>query len=313
MKRVLPSLSSLEVFEACARYANFTRAAEELGITQSSVSRHIAHLEEFLGIQLFERIRRKVLLTSAGKEYSDSIKDILRQAERATVNITTSQTGKVLHVSSYATFAAKWLAPKLVSFFNDYPDIPLQLTALDHHRAFATPDSGVDVAIHYGESSWPDSLMDLLMHEYLLLVCTPQYARDNKIVTPSDLARVTRLHQIKADSWPDMFAALNVSGVPRLRGPRFDQYGPVIEATLSGLGVAVIPSFIIESHLKAGELVALFDVSISSRYAYYIVYPEAKRSWKSIKSFRRWIVMQAKRTEQEHLQKYPTTARSAVR
>lgn len=303
MKRVLPSLSSLEVFEACARFANFTRAAEELGITQSSVSRHIAHLEEFLGIKLFERIRRKVLLTGAGKEYAENVKSILRQAEKATVSITARETGKVLHISCYSTFASKWLVPRLVSFAEEYPDIPFQVTALDHHRAFSTPDSGVDIAIHYGESSWPDSLMDPLMHENTLIVCTPEFALKHRIHAPSDLTRVTRLHQIKADGWPDMLTALNVTGVPRLRGPRFDQYSAVIEAALCGLGVAVIPSFIIETHLKKGELIQLFDVSIRSRHSYYVAYPEEKRSWKSIKTFRRWIVSQAKHTEQHSIKK----------
>ena len=304
MKRSLPSLSSLEVFEACARYANFTRAAEELGITQSAVSRHIAYLEKFLGFQLFERVRRRVLLTESGKEYAESIRRILRQAEKATEEVTASQTGKVLHISSYATFASKWLAPRLVDFAEQHPDIRFQLTVLDHYRAFSSPDSDVDVAIHFGEASWPDALLDRLMHETILPVCSPDYAERNRLEQPSDLRRAVRLHQIKTDSWPDMLKALGVPDDPTTRGPGFDQYAAVIEAALHGMGVGAIPTFLIGGHLKRGELIPLFNKTVKSRYAYHLVYPEAKRSLRRIKLFRRWIVAQARRSEDTYLD-YP--------
>lgn len=300
MKRAIPSLVALEVFEACARYMNFTRAAEELGITQSAVSRQIAYLEGFLGVKLFERVRRRVLITSAGKEYAEKIKAVLRQTEKATEEIATAQTGKILHISSYATFAAKWLAPRLVSFAGKYPDMPFQLTALNHHRAFASQESAVDVAIHYGEASWPDSLLDRLMHETIVPVCSPGYAESHRIKTPADLARATLLHQIKTDAWPDMFDRLGLQRTHSHSGLRFDQYAMVIEATLNGLGVAAIPNFLIESDLATGRLVALFDVSVQSRYAYYLVYPEVKRNWKNIKAFRRWIVAEARHSEQKN-------------
>ena len=296
MRRALPSLAALEVFEACARYASFTRAAEELGITQSAVSRQVAQLESFLGIALFERVRRRVLITSAGKDYADRIRVILRQTEKATDEITSAETGRVLHISSYATFAAKWLAPRLHSFSKKHPDIAFQITALNHHRAFASPDSGVDAAIHYGEASWPDSLLDRLMYERIILVCSPAYAASHEISKPADLSSATRLHQIRADAWPDILTSLGLQRISQLRGPRFDQYAMVIEAALSGLGVAAIPSFLIDHHLASGSLIQPFKASVRSRHAYYLVYPEAKRNWKSIKAFRRWIVAEARRS-----------------
>lgn len=296
MKRALPSLAALEVFEACARYASFTRAAEELGITQSAVSRQVAQLESFLGIPLFERVRRRVLITSAGKDYAEKIRVILRQTEKATDEITSAETGRVLHISSYATFAAKWLAPRLHSFSKKHPDIAYKLTALNHHRAFASPESGVDAAIHYGEASWPDSLLDRLMYERIIPVCSPDYAASHGIRKPADLSRATCLHQIRADAWPDMLASLNLQQISPLRGPRFDQYAMVIEAALSGLGVAAIPSFLIDHHLADGSLIQPFKASVRSRHAYYLVYPEAKRNWGSIKAFRRWIVAEARRS-----------------
>lgn len=298
MKRRLPSLTALEVFEACARYANFTRAAEELGVTQSAVSRQIAYLEDFLGIKLFERVRRRVLITTEGREYAEKIASVLRQAERATHDITSAQMGQVLHISSFATFAAKWLAPRMPLFTARHPDVCFKITALEHYHMYRSPDSGLDVAIHYGEASWPESLLDRLMYETVLLVCTPAYAATHKLEKPADLTRVTRLHQIMTDAWPDMLAELNMSDSDLAQGPMFDQYAMVIEAALNDLGVAVIPSFIIESHLEKGELIPLFNVSIRSRHAYYLVYPEAKRNCERIKDFRRWIVAEARRSEQ---------------
>lgn len=294
MKRALPSLAALEVFEACARYASFTRAAEELGITQSAVSRQVAQLEDFLGIRLFERVRRRVLITNAGKSYAEKIRVILKQTERATDEITTAETGRVLHISSYATFAAKWLAPRLHLFSHSHPDIAFQITVLTHHRAFTSPESGVDVAIHYGEASWPDSLLDLLMYERIIPVCSPDYAKRHGINRPTDIERATCLHQSRADAWPDMLSSLGLQTVSPLRGPKFDQYGMVIEAALTGLGVAAIPSFLIDKHLANGELIQPFKASVRSRHAYYLVYPEAKRGWKAVKAFRRWNVSEAR-------------------
>ena len=295
MKRNIPSLAALEVFEACARYASFTRAAEELGITQSAVSRQVAQLEEFLGVRLFERVRKRVLITSAGKSYADKIRTILKQTEKATEDITAAETGRVLHISSYATFAAKWLAPRLHLFSARFPDIAYQITVLMHHKAFASPESDVDMAIHYGEASWPDSLLDLLMYEKIVPVCSPSYAKSMSITQPSDLNRVKFLHQSRRpDVWPDMLASLGLQNINPLHGPRFDQFAMVIEAALTGLGMAAIPTFLIDRHLASGELVQPFEASMRSRHAYYLVYPEAKRNWKSIRAFRRWIVAQAR-------------------
>nr|MBF0685983.1 LysR family transcriptional regulator [Pseudomonas sp.] len=131
-------------------------------------------------------------------------------------------------------------------------------------------------------------------------VCTPEYAASHRITAPADLTRATLLHQIKSDAWPDMFDHLKLQRTHSHGGLRFDQYAMVIEATLSGLGVAAIPNFLIESDLEEGRLMRLFDVSVQSRYAYYLVYPEAKRNWKSIKAFRRWIVAEARHSEQKN-------------
>src|SRR5690606_220966 len=161
-------------------------------------------------------------------------------------------------------------------------DLPFQLTALDHYRAFTSQDSTVDVAIHYGEASWPDSLLDRLMHETIVPVCRPEYAASHRITSPADLTRATPLHQIKSDAWPDMSVPLDLPRSPAHGCLAIAPYAMVTAAILSGLGVAAVPNFLIASALEAGELMRLFAVSVQSRYAYSLVYPEATRNWKSI-------------------------------
>jgi LysR family transcriptional regulator, glycine cleavage system transcriptional activator len=134
------------------------------------------------------------------------------------------------------------------------------------------------------------------MHEDNIVVCSPSYAETVGLNTPADLRKATLLHQFKADLWRDMLATLDLAEINPRKGPKFDQYAMVIEATLSGLGVAVIPSFLVESHLASGRLVQPVDATVRSRHAYYLVYPEAKRNWKSVKAFRRWIFLEARRT-----------------
>lgn len=293
--RGLPSLIQLGVFEAAARYGNFTRAAEELDITQGAVSRQIAQLEEFLGITLFERVRRRVIVTEAGKDYAAKISDVLKQAERATLELTSKDSGRVLTISSYAAFASAWLAGRLPSFVAQHPDIPFQLTALTHERRFAFAEKGVDVAIHYGEGSWPDALLDFLMHEEIIPVCSPAYARSISIATPADLHDAVLLHQIhRTDAWGDLLAKLNMSRIPALQGPRFDQYAMIIEAAEHGLGVAAIPRYLIERQLQTGRLVHLFGATSRSRFAYYLAFPETKRHLREVQAFRRWITAEAR-------------------
>lgn len=295
----MPSLEQLGVFEAAARYGSFTRAAEELGITQSAVSRQISQLETFLGVVLFARIRRRVVVTERGKIYASKIGSLLKEARLATLELTSNKAVQVLSISSYATFASAWLAGRLSSFAKQNPDIPFQLTALTHERSFDLVKKGVDVAIHYGEASWPDALLDFLMYEEVVTVCSPEYAKLHSIQRPADLKNAVLLQQIhRQDVWVEMLAELNLSGVDPQRGPSFDQYAMIIEAAEGGLGVACVPRFIVEKQIKSGRLVHLFGAVHRGRFAYYLAYPEAKRHLREIQAFRRWIVAEARRAGQ---------------
>jgi LysR family glycine cleavage system transcriptional activator len=311
-KRILPSLTSLAAFEAAARRASFTRAAEELGLTQSAISRQVSHLERFLGVRLFERVRQRVVLTQPGLDYSTKIRDLLDQAEAATLDVLASKTGgRVLHICSLATFASHWLSRRMVSFAQAYPDIDFRISSY-HHLNFSVLANDVDVAIHYGEPSWPDAIVDRLMEEEVVAVCSPNYARTIGLNAPEDLARATLLQQTtRPDAWSDLLSALKVTDVNALRGPRFELYSMLIEAAIVSMGVGAIPRFLVEDHLADGRLIIPFPCSVRSRHTYCLVYPEAKRQIPAIQAFRSWIQREVRKTTTN--QRRPPTRAVALR
>lgn len=294
LRRTLPSLTALLVFEAAARHSSFTRAADELGLTQSAVSRKVAYLEGFLGIALFERVRRRVVLTERGKNYAALIRTTLNRAEAATVDLlSTSNQERSLRICSLTTFATHWLLPRLGTFIKQHPDISVQVSSY-HHQTFEDVTEDVDVAIHYGGASWPDGLVDKLFEEELVAVCAPAYAEEIGINCPEDLARATLLQQsTRPDAWMTLLEGHVSDEVNKLRGPRFELYSMIIEGALAGLGVAAVPTFLVNNLLESTRLVQPFDFSVRSNSIYYLAYPEAKRQAPEVREFRRWIRREA--------------------
>lgn len=295
MRRILPSLTALVAFESAARHASFTRAGEELGLTQSAVSRQVAQLEGFLGIRLFERVRRRVILTEAGRAYATKVRASLNRAEAATVEVLASKGGQnALHVCSLTTFATHWLMPRLKSFVQQYPDISLQISSY-HHRTFEDVAADIDVVIHYGEASWPDGLVEKLMSEELVPMCSPQYAESIGLKSIEDLGRATLLQQTtRPDAWKELLTGLGKDDINSLHGPRFELYSMILEAAMSGLGVGAIPTFIANEPLDSGRLIIPFDTSAKSSNVYYLAYPEAKRHSPAVQAFRKWILRETR-------------------
>ena len=292
--RILPSLAALAAFEAAARHLSFTRAAEELGLTQSAVSRQVAQLEAHVGIGLFERVRRRVVLTETGRAYAARIRSMLDQAEAATLDVLASRSGgRVLHIVALATFGAHWLTPRMGRFAAAHPDIPFQITSYPHGPL--PPSAEGDVLIHYGEASWPGGLLHRIMDEEIVAACTPAYAAAAGLRAAADLGGAVLLQQTtRPDAWASLLAKLGCAHVNALRGPRFDLYAMVIEAALAGLGVGAIPRFLIAPQLAAGRLVMPVPGAVRSRHAYYLVYAEAKRQWPEVQAFRAWLLHEAR-------------------
>jgi LysR family glycine cleavage system transcriptional activator len=209
MKRLLPPMAALLAFEAAARRGSFTRAGEELGLTQSAISRQVTHLEALLGLRLFERVRKQVVLTQAGDNYVSVVRAMLDRAEASTLDILTSRNGeRVLHISSLATFASNWLAPRMRSFMEQNPGITFQIDTY-RHGPFYFGSQECDIAIHYGEPSWPNGLLHRLFYEDIVPICSPAYKASITLRSESDLHRAVLLQQTtRPDAWMDLLSSL---------------------------------------------------------------------------------------------------------
>jgi LysR family transcriptional regulator, glycine cleavage system transcriptional activator len=299
MKRTLPPSAALIAFEAAARRKSFTRAGEELGVAQSAVSRHVAQLEKMLGLKLFERVRKQVVLTQAGANYAEAVGELLNRAEAATLHILSSKRGeRVLNIYSLTTLASHWLGPRIPLFLDKHPNISFQISTY-RTGPFDFSNHDCDVAIHYGEPSWPNGLLHRLFVEDIILVCSPSYKETVGLKSSQDLSRAVLLQQTtRPDAWADILTHLGRKDINSLRGPRFDLYSIIIQAAIGGLGVAAVPRFLMEDYLANKTLILPFKCTVRSRYAYYVVYPEAKRNFLGVQAFRRWILAEARKTLQ---------------
>ncbi len=290
MARPLPSLNGLRAFEAAARHLSFTRAAEELNVTQAAVSHQIKGLEERLGIALFRRLNRALVLTEAGQRLYPATRDAFDRLAEAVEGLRARTTTGPLTVSVLPSFAAKWLVPRLSRFQERYPDIDLRIAALERLVDLARDD--VDVAIRFGAGNWPGVRADLLLKNYLTPVCSPSML--DRLREPADLAHVTLLHEsmepmAQFPDWAAWLRAAGVSGVDVTRGLRFSHTHILLQAAIDGRGVALGQLALAADDLAAGRLAAPFDLKLPAGYAYYLVCLPGAVERPKIKAFREWV------------------------
>lgn len=291
---LLPSIGDLVAFECAARHASFTRAAAELNLTQSAVSRAVRLLEERIGVTLFERVRQRVVLTAPGAIYVQDVRRILDELRGSTHRIMAfADAAASLNIAVLPTFATRWLVPRLPDFARLHPDITLNFAT--RLQPFAFTDEPFDAAIHYGAPTWAAAESYHLMDEVMVAVCSPGYRRLHKLSGPADLSRVTLLHQTtRPIAWADWFGAAGIDGAGVHRGPRYEQFSMLAQAAAAGLGAALLPKVLIEDELAAGRLEILFDPQLKSTSSYYWVVPEEKVATAPLKAFTRWITAKAK-------------------
>ncbi|WP_024302943.1 LysR family transcriptional regulator [Pseudogulbenkiania sp. MAI-1] len=293
MRRKIPGTELLIAFETAARHQSFTRAAEELSLTQSAVCRQIAALEDFLGVQLFDRVKKRVTLSTAGQTYAKQIRSTLLQLERDTLSVMAHQgMGEVLELAVIPTFATRWLIPRLADFQAGHPTITLNMTT--RAEPFIFTDTPFDAAIHFGEAVWPGAESEYLFGEEMVPVCAVSLLGGTTAISPEQLAQKPLLHQsARPDAWREWFGAAGVSNVNALRGPRYELFSMLVEAARAGLGVALVPRFFVLGEIAARELVIPCPISLQSQRGYYLVYPENKAKSASLQTFRDWLLAQA--------------------
>ncbi|CAB1368441.1 LysR substrate-binding domain-containing protein [Denitratisoma oestradiolicum] len=297
MRRKIPTIQSLCCFEAAARHESYTRAAQELALTQGAVSRQIASLEEFLGVPLFRRTRHGVALTPAGVAYGRQIAGRLNGLERDTIDVMSMpENGGAIQLAAVPTFATRWLLPRLVDFAAQHPDTPVHIET--QTRPFMFADSGFDAALYAGTAeqlcNWPGTRATLLMQEEVVPVASPQLLAGRSRWHPRDLLRLPLLQQsTRPDAWRQWFDAMGVSASPVRYGPRYELFSMLTMAASCGLGVALIPKMLIEPELARGELGIACNRPLRGARGYYLVTPESGEERQALANFRAWLLLQA--------------------
>jgi LysR family glycine cleavage system transcriptional activator len=292
MLRSLPPLNALKAFEAAARSESFTRAAEELCVTQGAVSHQVKALEVTLGIKLFNRERQRLVITDAGREYLAVVRDALDRIAVGTERIVQRQHSGALTVSTSPDFAAIWLVSRLGRFAEAHPGIDLRVSATMHQVDFAREE--VDIAVRHGDGNWPGLDVMRLCSEQLFAVCSPKLMSGrNRITKPSDILKFPLLHLDDRKAWSKWFDAAGVADADVSRGPVLNRASMLIDAAIDGQGVALARTTLAAWDLINGRLARPLDVSLRLSKSYWIVFPKATSALPKITTFRDWLLAEA--------------------
>jgi LysR family glycine cleavage system transcriptional activator len=285
----LPPLNALRAFEASARQLSFTRAAEELFVTQAAISHQIKALEDNLGIKLFMRKNRSLLLTEEGQSYYLDIKDVFNALHDATEKLLARGAKGAITVSLQPSFAIQWLVPRLNTFNLLHPDIDVRIKAVDQPENSLTED--VDLAIYYGRGRWSGIHAEQLHTEYLIPVCSPLLLSGSKPLSIiDDLANHTLLHDASRRDWKRWFKHVDFKGGNVNHGPIFSHSAMVLQAAIHGQGVALAHSVLAKPDIDSGRLVCPFKEVLISKNSYYIVCRERQLELGKIAAFREWVL-----------------------
>jgi len=293
MRRKIPSLQALACFESAARHESYTRAAQELGMTQSAVSRQITALEAFLGIALFRRTRHGVALTERGTDYAAQVAPRLQALEQDTLDVMSAQgPGGMLHLAAVPTFATRWLIPRLPDLALQHPELTVHLET--QTRPFMFADTHFDAALFAGTPeqvhNWAGTRAVRLIDEEVVPVCSPELLPARSPVSPQALAALPLLQQsTRPEAWRLWFDTLGVSAPLALAGPRFELFSMTAAAAACGLGVALVPRLLVDAELARGELVLACTQALPSARAYYLISPERSDERPALRSFTLWL------------------------
>lgn len=292
MLRRLPPLNALKAFEAAARHESFTRAAEELCVTQGAVSHQVKALEFELGVKLFNRERQRLVITEAGREYLTTLRDAFDRIAVGTERLLQRQSAGALTVSTSPDFAAKWLVNRLGRFADEHPSIDLRVSATLHHVDFARED--VDLAVRHGDGNWPGLDVVRLSPEQLFAVCSPKLlAGRHRLTRPSDLLKLPLIHLDDRKAWAKWLEAAGVEGADLSHGPVLNHASMVIDAAIDGQGVALARTTLAATDLLSGRLVRPFAEELRIAKTYWVICPKATTTLPKIVTFREWLLTEA--------------------
>lgn len=286
-RRYLPSTRALLAFEAVSRLGSFSLAADELELSQGAVSKQVKLLEEQLGVSLLNREHHPIGLTTAGRRYAPEIRESLAQIAHASLAVSTNPHGGTLKLAILPTFGTRWLAPRLPEFLGEFPGVTVNLVT--QLRPFDFRIEQLDAAIHIGDGKWPETRSLFLMPETVIPACAPSLIKQHRFRSAEQLHDAGLLHlATRPQAWNRWMAA-HQGVVDTSRGMIFDQFATVAQAAISGLGVALLPPFLIQRELEEGSLVPALPLPIQSAESYYLVWPEFKDQYPPLVAFRQWL------------------------
>jgi LysR family transcriptional regulator, glycine cleavage system transcriptional activator len=297
IRRLLPSFIALQFFDAAARHLSFTKAASELCVTQSAISRQIRQMEDHIGRSLFHRSHGRLTLTSEGVEYAASVRALLQQAEATTMKLMgLGSSDRTLTIAILPTFGSRWLVPRLPKYLRDHTS--LQLIVKTYFEPFCFESSDVDIAVHFGTDAWPAAVHHRFMDEVAVPVCSPSLIRG---VDPGQRLMSLPLlqHTTRPVAWLQFFSQVGLPTANALSGPRFDHFYMMIQAAIAGLGIALLPRFLVEKELTTKELVEATSDMLRTDSVYWLVYPESKAHLSTVISFRNWLLNSVKSESSE--------------
>ncbi len=286
-RRRLPSLNALRAFEAAGRHGNFSSAAEELFVTHASISRHVKHLEAWLGTPLFERHSRGVRLTETGERYLQKLTRGFDALHDATQEVRAEPEAIELAISAEVTFAMRWLVPRLGDFQARCPEIELNLEADDGCIDFRKDP--FDLAIRYGEGGWPDVEAEPLVDLKAFPVCSPEFLKGKQIREPRDLLSYTLLHEDSKQWWREWLEEAGVGPVERPRGHLYQSAHMTLEAAEADQGLALGDNVSAADALAEGWLVSPLGFSVPAG-GYWLVQPKDAKPSEAAGAFCAWLL-----------------------
>ena len=295
-----PPLKSLKTFEAAARLLSFSKAAEELYVTPGAVSQQIKLLENMLGVELFKRMHRRILLTDAGQCLLPGIQNGFQSLNEAVEGIRTMKNNQPITISAAPSFASKWLVPRLRRLQDRHPQIEIRIdTSMD---VVDLARSDIDIGIRFGGGNYPGMQTDLLICEEVYPVCSPELIDlQQPLNNPSDLLEYPLLHYATANQdlgagWPDWNMWLTAAGVDyddEHHGLTFIQQQLLIQSALEAQGVALVGSVSVIDDIRSGKLIKPFELAFELEFAYYFVTTPTKAKWPAIIAIREWMLEEA--------------------
>ncbi|HEX7650271.1 MAG TPA: transcriptional regulator GcvA [Noviherbaspirillum sp.] len=292
MENRLPPLNALRAFEAAARLGSFSAAAAALHVTHGAVSRQVRALEDWLGLALFERHGRRVLLTDQGRDYLHAVQTGFDTIVAATRRLTESRSQRQVMINALPTFTMHWLLPRLTRFQLRFPGVELRMVTSD--APLATVAGGFDVGIRRGPGDWTGYVAGEFLVEHEIPVCSPALLQRTPLKEPRDLAQHTLLSSVnRAHSWERWLALAGVADLAGARRQQFDHFYLALQAAVDGLGVALGPRPVINDELASGRLVAPLAGPMVRSRAYCWVMPKSRASDPVLKAFCDWLAEEA--------------------